>query len=320
MKHSFLVFLLLLCFLSQEAQAQPSTTLSQFYMHKAIYNPGATGVNPTIEMAAFSRREWTSFPESPTYNFLIADMPIKHRQMGVGIQLDQESIVATQKRAGNFLYSYKINMGSGTLSFGVKIGVCQTRFNASAISVKDEQDKLLNQNQINAITPTIGFGIWYAKSNLSAGFAMYDMSESASAALIPSLGQNQTVKSFSGQFNYTFALGGNWNLHFFLLDLYLPEKYNIASATTLLNYKNQLSLGSGYRSNQNLTFLANFKLNKIATALENMELGYSYDVNLSPSANYFGNSHEISLKLSLEKPKNVAHEKQKPQEISPYDL
>ena len=66
--------------------------------------------------------------------------------------------------------------------------------------------------------------------------------------------------------------------------------------------------------------ILNLRLSKISAGLENLALGYSYDINFSSSNKYLNNTHEVSINMSLEKPKSIRKQRQKPVEISPYDL
>ncbi len=106
------------------------------------------------------------------------------------------------------------------------------------------------------------------------------------------------------------ALLASWNL----------KKAPLLCASFIGNYKEKLYVGTNLRSNRSLAIIFGIKLDKIASAFENMCLGYSYDVNFSSLNKYLNNTHEITLNISLDKPKSLPKERQKPVEISPYDL
>jgi len=300
--------------------AQQLGTYSQYYIQNSLYNPAAVGIDEQINLALFVRKEWTSFPGTPSSNLLIGDSPFNHNRMGIGLQLGQESIVATKTWQANISYAYKINLKKGKLSFGAKLGIHQTRFNASDLTIKDEQDKTLTSIQSNSLTPDLGFGFHYMDKSWSAGIAMYNLTSNQFHAFQNSSTDGEYNSSFSLQASKNIPLNQNWGFQPSLLAVYLPKLYNLEIVNLTVDYKKELYLGSSYRSNKSIVFMLAVRLNKISTALENLRVGYSYDLNMSSLNTYLQNTHELTLSLLFDHPKSVKRESQKPAEISPYDL
>lgn len=301
-------------------RAQNTLIFSQYYLHKSLFNPAAVGLNEAINLALYARREWTSFPGTPTSNLFIGDMAFNHERMGVGIQLGQESIVATRTWHAAALYSYKINLSKGRLSFGAKLGMHQTHFNVSDLTIKDEQDKVLATSNQTRITPDIGFGLCYLRKKWSIGASAYNLSSNTQSAFISDGGTTRFSTNYSFQSTYLLELNPNWHLEPSVLGIYIPNWSRLGIVTAILDYKNEIYLGSSYRSNKSVAVIIGVRLDKISMALENLRIGYSYDLNFSSLNTYLNNTHEFTLSLVIDKPKNLRKEKQKPVEISPYDL
>ena len=77
---------LLAAFCSLYALGQDNIPFSQNYVNKILINPAAAGLQEQIQVAVFSRKEWTSFPGASNSNMLVADMPFNHNSMGIGVR------------------------------------------------------------------------------------------------------------------------------------------------------------------------------------------------------------------------------------------
>lgn len=150
--------------------------------------------------------------------------------------------------------------------------------------------------------------------------AMYNLTSNQFHALQNTTSVGEYNSSFSFQASKGISLNTKWNLQPSFLAIYVPNIHNLEIANLVLDYKKELYLGSSYRSNKSMVFMLAVRLNKISTVLENLRVGYSYDLNLSSLNSYLQNTHEITLSLFFDPPKNLKKESQKPSEISPYDL
>lgn len=313
------LFFALLSF-SLATSAQQQGIYSQYYIQHSLYNPAAVGNDEQINIALFFRKEWTTFPGTPSSNLLIGDSPFNHGRMGIGLQIGQESVVATKTWLANVSYAYRINLKKGKLAFGAKLGMHQTRFNASELTIKDEQDRTLTTMVTNAITPDLGFGLHYSNKSWHAGIAMYNLTSNQFHAFENTTSAGEYNASFSLQASKNLSLNPNWNLQPSFLAVYIPNIHHLEIGNLTLSYKKELYLGTSYRSNQSMVFMLGVRLNKISSALENLRVGYSYDLNMSTLNVYLQNTHELTLSLLFDHPKSLKRESQKPSEISPYDL
>ncbi len=313
------ISLLLSILVQVAAGGQSFIHFSQFQLNKALYNPAAAGMDNTVNATLFVRKEWTSFPAAPQGNVLIADMPINYDRMGIGIRIGQQSIVANNNWEGHIMYSYKINFGKGRLAFGMNAGFQQYQFNSSKLAILDEDDILLSSKQ-NALYPDLGVGLFYAQNKFSLGFSSLGLISHPDNSFNIEASKAFISKNFILTTSKTWTLGNSLELESALLANYILNFNAFASISFIANYKRELFFGANMKSNKSAAVIMGLKLDKLSASLENVCLGYSYDINFSPLNKYLNNTHEITLNMRFDKPKSVKKQKQKPEEISPYNL
>ncbi|MBC7388167.1 MAG: PorP/SprF family type IX secretion system membrane protein [Opitutaceae bacterium] len=315
-----LFVLIVLSFLTHIASlGQFVVNYSQFQLNKALYNPAAAGINNTVNTTLFNRREWTSFPGTPQSNVLIGDMPINYERMGIGIRIGQQSIVANNNWEGHILYSYKINMGKGRLAFGMNVGLQQYQFNSSKLAILDDDDILLSSKQ-NALYPDLGCGLFYVKNRFSLGLSALGLLKHPNNSFNIENTKSYNSKNITLITSKIWILGSSLELESALLANYMLNYNPFVSCSFVANYKKELYVGGNFKSNKSAAVILGIKLDKLSASLENVCLGYSYDLNFSALNKYLNNTHEITLNLNFDKPKSVKKAKQKPEEISPYNL
>lgn len=318
MKRIYLAFSLLLCLLSA-AISQPFVPYSQSFSNIALYNPAAAGIQEQINISIFSRREWTTFPGSPTSNMAIADLPINHNRMGIGLRFAQQRVVANDDWQALFMYSYKINLRKGIVSFGIHLGMTQYYFNSSRIAIRDEDDILLS-GPSRTYYADFGCGLMYATKTFNIGLASSDLFNHPNNSFHISYTKATIQPNYYLTSSKKWELSTKWGVETTLLAHYEPYKDPFATLSTVASFQMELFIGTNLKSNKTMALLVGINLNKLSTSLEHVRLGYSYDLNFSSLNKYLNNTHEVTLTLKFDKPRSVRSEKEKPSEISPYDL
>jgi type IX secretion system PorP/SprF family membrane protein len=302
------------------AFGQDNIPFSQNYVNKVLINPAAVGMQDQIHVAVFARKEWTSFPGAPNSNMLVADMPFNHNSMGIGLRVFQESVLANDNWYAHLLYSYKINLNKGKLAFGMNLGLAQYNFNVNRLAIKDSDDQLLANTTTGRIHPDLGFGVLYTKKNFLAGFSVANMLKHPNNVFNPEISQGNVKPNYSGLVSQKIGLSVNWELEALVLGNYWNNRNLIGSGAVLFSYKKGFTFGGSYRTSKSAALMLGLRLDRVSAALENCTLGYSYDLNLGETRVYLNNTHEFTLAIKFDKPKNIQKENQKPKELSPYDL
>lgn len=311
---------LITVFCSFCAFGQDNIPFSQNYVNKVLINPAVVGLQDQIQVAVFARKEWTSFPGAPNSNMLVADMPINHNSMGIGLRVFQESILVNDNWYAHLLYSYKINLDKGKLAFGMNVGLAQYNFNVNRLSIKDSDDQLLANKTTGHIQPDLGFGVLYSKKKLLVGFSVANMLKHPNNVFNPEISKGNVKPNYSGLLSQKLDLSMNWELEALFLGNYCNNHGLIGSSAVLLSHKKGFTFGGSYRTSKSAALMLGLRLDRVSAALENCTLGYSYDLNLGETKVYLNNTHEFTLAIKFDKPKSIQKENQKPIEISPYNL
>ena len=313
------IIILLCIIVPLKLNAQSFTPYSQFHINKVLYNPAAVGSEDQIRASMFVRKEWSTFPGTPHNNLLLADLPVNLNRMGIGIRVGNESIVASNIWDAHLMYAYKINLAKGKLSFGMNVGFQRYQFDPNKIAIQDEDDVLLSSKH-NAVYPNLGFGMLFMKNRFFIGASALSVLKHPDNSFLAESTNSFVNRNFILNTSNTWKTSRDTKLEATILASYNFQKNPLICASFIGNYREKIYVGTNVRSNKSMAIILGIKLDKVASAFENMCLGYSYDVNFSSLNRYLNNTHEVTLNISFDKPKSIPKERQKPVEISPYDL
>ena len=214
--------------------------------------------------------------------------------MEVGISFVNDNIGDVVKENNIFVdYAYVLKLNeTSKLSFGLKAGFTFFNTNFSDFQLQsgnNTTDIAFNEN-ISKTFPNVGLGTFYFTDNYYVGLSA------------PNLFTTKLIENENG-----IASTGVQDIHFFLTGGYvftLNEKLKLKpafmakavkgaplsvdlSANVLIN--NRIEAGLGYRLDDAITGLVNFKVTP------DLRIGYAYDYTTSNLGNYNSGSHEIMV-------------------------
>ena len=143
------------------AQQLPYTSLIPEARY--FWNPAMTGLNKTMDIDLFFRKQWVGFDGSPLTTFAGLNMPFTDYNMAAGgaIYMDRVGPVSKTGLLANYAYHIKDAMGDESLfSMGLQAGFQQYSFNANNAVVVNDGDPFLISNQ-SAFFPSISAGVYY---------------------------------------------------------------------------------------------------------------------------------------------------------------
>lgn len=313
------VKLLILLTLNICLQAQQLPAFAHYFNTKGYLNPSLAGLNNKMESFVVTKRNWTGSAVSYPSNFLSFDMPVSQQRIGLGLLALQDHLPFQQRIMLRANVSYKINLWKGYLRMGLSMGYTNSRLDLGSLNIKDIDDDYLQhlspQSYFNSC-----FGLAYQRTSFLIGLAVRNLNR-PKASYNANFAYNNIVKR-----NYTLylekkvALHTNLALCHYVAIAYSDAFDNYLSYIPYLTYKQDLSLGLGYRTKQTVYALVSLRLNKISTALDNFSVCYAYESGLGPLRNVTKNTHEIGLKMEFDKFSNLKSIQGKPQEITPIDF
>lgn len=307
---------LLLCVL--HAQAQWDAPFSQFWMVKTYYNPSFAGESDKIQASGAYKYEWTGVANAPHRVFIGADMPVKFLGLRHGVGLVTHSHITGNERNNAFgaQYTLKIKAGKGMFNIGVQAAMLDLNFDAASLrlwadSTKNNQ-KTIKFNPTDKKTIDINAGISWTSKNFFAGMGAMHLNQPDYYSVGDTVFTANTDSTLSRiPLSYNFMAGYNIRVLHPLIEIqpmFFAQTSNFSQiqvqAALRAVYNKKYLVGASWRGKWGYSFFA-------GAVIEDVEVGYAYDLHTSGIGKESGGSHEVSIRyrfpIDLFQPKPMPH-------------
>lgn len=224
-----------------------------------------------------------------------ADAPFFDAKLGLGLIIVSDKVGVTKGNSFNTNYSYKINLGNGTISFGLGAGVIATNTNWSRLVVLDPGDEFALTGSRVYVVPDFSFGLYYTNLKYFAGFSIPELT-----GYKFDLNKNRySININTGQYLYLFNTGYEFDIspktRFFpstLITYAHGEKlqYDINAH---FSFFDRFWIGASYHNTGSVTGLFQLSVNN------QLKVAYSYYFDFSDLRKYNNGSHEIMLRYEF---------------------
>lgn len=274
--------------------AQQSAIYSQYMFNHFIVNPAYAGSRDALSGVLLFRQQWTGIKGAPQTQTFSMHSVIGKTQAAAGINVVND-MVGPSRHTGVFLTgAYHLQMPAGKLSFGLRGGIYNARLDNSKLSYYDPNDVLNTQTVANTTVPSFDAGLYYYTRHFYLGISAAHLTKTRFNF------NNYPEASMSLKRHFMLATGYAFELSKKLV--FKPSalvKYvegapvNIdLNASFLIN--RVIWLGSSFRSNNGLTFMAEYYFTKSFRA------GYSYDMLMNKARKYALGTHEIVISFDID--------------------
>ena len=281
-----------------KAQQDPQYSLYQF--NQLAINPAYAGAHDAIAVVIDARKQWVSFPGAPTTLGFSIHSPVLNNKVGLGLNVvsDQIGAKSTTGAYGNFAYILKLGNKS-KLSFGLRAGYLNYKFNFSKVNYKDANEaSLADLSNVNKGTVDIDAGMFLRTNTFFMGISATHLNKAKIYSQdYTSLNSSGGTQSYTSNYilnPHLFVIVGkafsiNENL-VFSPSIMIRKVNTTATGDLNLNFfiKQKLWLGAYIRNDYG--FGALFQV----YATDKLRIGYSYDTGLG-SKKRLGSSHEIMI-------------------------
>ncbi|MBL4862386.1 MAG: type IX secretion system membrane protein PorP/SprF [Crocinitomicaceae bacterium] len=276
--------------------AQQISLNSQYLFNEMAVNPGATGSKEYIPVQLNFRKQWTSFPGSPTTQSLSCHSKV-FGNMGLGGSIFND-VTGPSRRTGmtiNTAYHLQLDARKEhILGLGIGLSFTQHLIDVNKLSTYLPDDPAVTRGYNNTMVPDANFGVFYRfKDKAYAGLSAYnlvelrrDLYDFQNPLYNP---MTRTYYLFGG---YNFELGQNFGLKASTLGQGIETGTVQFDVTALGVYKDMVWLGASYRHTDAVAILVGGQVGQF-------KFGYAYDYTLSDIGNYSSGSHEVFLELQL---------------------
>ena len=286
--------------------AQQDAQQSQ-YMFNGIYiNPAYAGYKENLNLHSYYRSQWTGIPGSPVSTSLAVDATANDGNVGLALQLSSDKLGAQSNLSAYANYAYRLRMnsdGSSRLAFGLGVGIQQLAINGAVLDPNDPEPSPLAGTQ-STVLPDARLGIYYSTESFYAGVSADNLvSQYINLKAYQYIAQPKPHYYLTAGFLAPLSDGLMLKPSFLLKD-------DAGGPTSLdlnafLLFGDKLWVGGSYRAGvklYNKSYLQNdlSNLNSIVGAveffpIENLRVGYGYDISVGPLKSYSGGTHEISI-------------------------
>lgn len=282
------------------ASAQQIALNSQYLFNEMIVNPGATGAKEYIPIQFNFRKQWTSFPGSPTTQLISAHSAIA-KKMGFGGVIFNDVSGPSRRTGFNINTAYHLQLDKKNehrLGLGIGVSVTQHLIDVTKLTTYLPDDPAVLRGYNNQMVPDANFGVFYHfKDKGFAGLSASNLVEIKRDLYnfeVPIYNPLKRTYYLIG--GYHFDLGKEFGIKATTLTQMIETGTWQVDGTLLGTYKDLVWLGVSYRHTDAVAFLVGGQAGPF-------KFGYSYDYTLSDIGKYSSGSHEVFLELQLQRSK-----------------
>ncbi|MCI5055135.1 MAG: type IX secretion system membrane protein PorP/SprF [Flavobacteriales bacterium] len=300
-----LLYILLFMMLALNSLAQQDPLFNKYMFNPLIINPAYAGSREALSMVLLHRSQWIGFDGAPETQTFSIHAPVAQKTFGIGATIIRDVIGPYQNFGISAIGAYRLKLGQGKLSFGLKGAAYNYVFDWNRVTYKDQEVHPLLSNN-NYWVPTFDFGIRYHDRTAYAGVAFANLNQ-------PSIGNtdpNNTLVADSITYgqkflnNVTFTGGYAFELSnalvlkpSVLLKSSIDWKSTSFISTTDINvsilYQRTLWGGITYRTGFGMVFMLQYDVTHTWSG------GVSYDFGIHKFRNVNSNSVEFFLRHDI---------------------
>ncbi len=297
---SILLFFFFLCssifWMAGVSIAQQNPQYNQYMFNPLIVNPAYAGSKEQLSVVALHRSQWIGFEGAPMTQTLAIHAPFRKRSVGLGANIINDKIGPTNNLGILVAYAYRIRVGPGKLSFGLRSGAYNYAFHWNKIDYKDQNEFAGLDTRSNRWIPIFDYGMRYHTNNFYAGFTMANINrpiirirDSADSTRFSSV-LNRYVNLTAG---YAQVVADNVVFRPSIFIKVLKGQRPTVDANASFLLKRNLWLGLSYRTGRTFVAITEYKISAFVSA------GYSFDYSLNKLRTFNSGSHEIFISYEV---------------------
>jgi type IX secretion system PorP/SprF family membrane protein len=288
----------------ENVHGQQLPQFSQYMFNGLHINPGYAGYKGEHYLQSTYRSQWVDFPGAPTTFTVTADFSANEGRMGFGASFLSDQMGPAKTNGAMLSYAYRIQTGSESfLGFGASGGVVEYAIDGTMFNPNNLDDIDVPQGVLNIFTPNLNTGVFFHMPSFYAGFSAYNLVGKNNL-------ENEAISLAYHDVHYYLTAGGLIPLSDVVTfkPSFLVRHANLGPSNVDLNamllFMERLWIGASYRTNvkvgQELLPANLSNRNAVAFimelfALDNLRLGYAYDLQTNVLSGLRNNSHEFSI-------------------------
>lgn len=270
---------------------------SHYLLNQFAYNPAVAGSKECIDITMGHRTQWSGFEGAPVTTFGSFNTTLRQDKFGlgykhaVGLVVLRDSYGPFVRTKLKFAYAYHFPVTKKILlSMGMFFGVEQLNFDASEVTVINNNDNAIDNSRRATIFPEVAPGIFLQSDKWFMGATLQQTFGNEQIAVgLPETRFNRHGTLMAG---LNIKLSDHWKVipsTLFKFSRAAPWAIDI---NTMVDYKNRFSVGVSYRNVDAVVGLINFNI------FNYFKVGYAFDYNTSKIQFGAANTHEVTLSIN----------------------
>lgn len=272
--------------------AQQNPQFTNYMYNTMTVNPAYAGQRENLSALALHRSQWVGVDGSPQTQTFSIHSPLRNEQIGLGLNIVNDGLGPSNETFVNANFSYTLLLTDNDLklSLGASAGA---HFLSTDWSKGNFQNPdVVFSDNVSLTSPIIGAGVYLHSRKYYLGFSVPNFLETDH--------YDDFQESLATERMHFYLIGG------YVFDLSPKVQFKPAFLTRMVAgaplivdvsanfwFNEKLTLGTAYRWNDALSFLAGIKISK------SLQFGYAYDINTTGLSNYTSGSHEFFLRYEL---------------------
>lgn len=303
---SLFIVLFLFMLKNVPGQAVPDSTgislgypvYSQYLQNGLMINPAYAGSREALSTFLSYRMQWMGTQGSPVIQSFSLHSPMKNDKVALGLLAQFMQYGFTKSTSIYACYAYRIQLGTGKLSFGIKGGADISNTNYTGILLTNPGDPVFAANQKPYVLPNVGAGVYYYSDKLFAGLAVPSFLSYRKTGT----GSVEAYQSLN-QYDYVFSAGGLITFsQFFKFKPSMLVDYSMEKTKKLT----QLDLNSNFIIGDLIWLGGSWRTSEqVAVGILQVQLnpqlmfGFSYDYPVGRMSTYSKGSSEFVLRYEF---------------------
>jgi len=265
--------------------AQQDPQFSHNMFNRLQPNPASAGSNDAICGTLLYRSQWVSFEGAPKTGLLSLDMPVSVLHGGLGLTLMTDKLGAENTFNAKLAYALRFDVGAGKIAVGADVGIIQRSLDGTKFNPLDQGDILIPQGKVSGSKVDFGAGLYYNSEHFYIGGSATHLQEGSIDYGDLTTEVKMHIYGMAGaslDLTPTVALKPS-------VFVKSVDPKTIADFNLNVHFNNKFYVGASYRTEDAIVAMLGF------TVLENLRIGYSYDITTSKIKDFSDGTHEISI-------------------------
>jgi type IX secretion system PorP/SprF family membrane protein len=288
------VFLIAVVLVSAGLKGQMFPLSDAYVFNPLMINPAYCGTPGALSTSLSYRNQWAGLESAPKSQVVTLQAPMHHDRIGLGLEVDLQSIGIFRETGIFGNYAYRMELGHGKLALGLAFGATLNQSNWNELVAADPDDAALPTQPVHFMLPNFSVGAWYQTESYFLGLSMprfvgHTEDPSSGKPVVTVDPKEFTIVLTGGA---TTTIGNSITLCPSMLLKAMPGHDLQADFFMLAGFLRQVQAGLGYRTENTLIGILSVHINP------QFELMYSYDFVLNRSDNLKSGSHEFALRYT----------------------